>query len=81
MIHQCGTAHAGHWDTRMNPGVRWSLRCDRSEVVVKVATLDVQTALMRPLQRDAGCDTPGVYFVLCQKICPNLGCLVKIYIS
>jgi hypothetical protein len=27
------------------------------------------------------CDTPGVYFTLCQKIYPNLGCSVKISIS
>jgi hypothetical protein len=28
-----------------------------------------------------GCDTPGVYFVLCREINPNLGCSVKISIS
>jgi hypothetical protein len=30
-----------------------------------------------------GYDTPGVYFVLCWEICPNLGCSVKfsIYFS
>jgi hypothetical protein len=28
-----------------------------------------------------GCDTPGVYFVLCREIYPNLGCSVKISIS
>jgi hypothetical protein len=27
------------------------------------------------------CDTPGVYFALCQEINPNLGCSVKISIS
>jgi hypothetical protein len=27
------------------------------------------------------CDTPGVYFVLCREIYPNLGCSVKISIS
>jgi hypothetical protein len=27
------------------------------------------------------CDTPGVYFVLCREINPNLGCSVKISIS
>jgi hypothetical protein len=31
--------------------------------------------------RGEGCDTPGVYFGLCQKNYPNLGCSVKIYIS
>jgi hypothetical protein len=28
-----------------------------------------------------GCDTPGVSFVLCREIYPNLGCSVKISIS
>jgi hypothetical protein len=54
MIRQCDVAHAGQWDTRLDPGARWSLRCDRSEVVVEVATLDVLSALKRPLQRDSG---------------------------
>jgi hypothetical protein len=31
--------------------------------------------------RGEGCDTPGVYFVLCREIYPNLECSVKIYIS
>jgi hypothetical protein len=30
---------------------------------------------------DPLCDTPGVYFVLCRKIYPNLRCSVKISIS
>ena len=30
--------------------------------------------------RGEGCDTPGVSFVLCRKIYPNLGCSVKISI-
>jgi hypothetical protein len=29
----------------------------------------------------AGCDTPGVYFVLCREIYPNLGCSAKVSIS
>jgi hypothetical protein len=33
------------------------------------------------LLRGEGCDTPGVYFVLCWEIYPNLGCSVKISIS
>jgi hypothetical protein len=41
MIRQCGVAHAGQWDTHLDSGTRWSLRCDRSEVVVEVATLEV----------------------------------------
>jgi hypothetical protein len=42
-------------------------------------------SLIRISGRDSfkgeGCDTPGVYFVLCREICPNLGCSVKISIS
>jgi hypothetical protein len=41
MIRQCGVAHAGQWDTHLDSGACWSLRCDRSEVVVEVATLEV----------------------------------------
>jgi hypothetical protein len=33
------------------------------------------------LLRGEGCDTPGVSFVLCREIYPNLGCSVKISIS
>jgi hypothetical protein len=33
------------------------------------------------LLRGGGYDTPGVYFVLCREIYPNLGCSVKISIS
>jgi hypothetical protein len=33
------------------------------------------------LLREEGCDTPGVYFVLCREIYPNLGCSMKISIS
>jgi hypothetical protein len=33
------------------------------------------------LLRGEGCDTPGVYFVLCREICPNLGCSMKFSIS
>jgi hypothetical protein len=49
MIRQCGAAHAGQWDTCLDPGTRWSLRCDRSEVLIEAATLDVLPALMHSL--------------------------------
>jgi hypothetical protein len=64
MIRQCGAAHAGQWDTRLDPGTRWSLRCNHSKVVVEVATLDILSTLTRPLQRDAGilARTPAVEF-------------------
>jgi hypothetical protein len=62
VIYQRGAAHAGQWDTRLNPGARWGLWCNRSEVVVEVAALDILSALTRPLQRDAGilARTPAV---------------------
>jgi hypothetical protein len=64
MVRQCGAAHAGQRDTRLDPGARWGLRCNRSEVVVEVATLNVLSALTRPLQRDVGilARTPAVEF-------------------
>jgi hypothetical protein len=52
MIRQCGTAHVGQWDTRLDLGTRWNLRCDRSEVLVEAVTLDVLLVITRPLQRD-----------------------------
>jgi hypothetical protein len=54
MIRQRGATHAGQWDTRLDPGVHRSLQCNRSKVIVEVATLDVLSTLSRPLQRDAG---------------------------
>jgi hypothetical protein len=41
MIHECGTAHAGQWDTRLDPGARWGLRWYRSKILIEAATLDV----------------------------------------
>jgi hypothetical protein len=49
VICQCGAAHAGQWDTRLNPGARWGLRRNRSEVVVEVAALDILSVLTRSL--------------------------------
>jgi hypothetical protein len=54
MIRQCGAAHTGQWDTRLDPGARWSLRCNHNKVIVEVVALDVLSALTRPLQRDTG---------------------------
>jgi hypothetical protein len=64
MIRQSDAAHAGQWDTRLDSGTRWSLQCNRSKVVVEVATLEVLSALTRPFQRDAGilARTPTVEF-------------------
>jgi hypothetical protein len=54
VICQHGAAHVVQWDTRLNPGARWGLRRNRSEVVVKVAALDILSSLTHPLQGDAG---------------------------
>jgi hypothetical protein len=64
MIRQCGAAHAGQWNTRLDPSARWSLRCNRSEVIIEVVTVDVLSALTHPLQRNAGIfsRTPAVDF-------------------
>jgi hypothetical protein len=68
MIRQCGAAHAGQWDTRLDLGTSWGLRCNRSEVVVEVATLDVLSVLSRPLQRDAGILTRMPAVELCPQV-------------
>jgi hypothetical protein len=49
VICQRSAAHASQWDTRLNSGARWGLRCNRSEVVVEVVALDILSALTRPL--------------------------------
>jgi hypothetical protein len=54
MIRESGAAHAGQGDTRLGPGAHWGLRCYRSEVLIEVATLNILSALKRPLQRDPG---------------------------
>jgi hypothetical protein len=36
---------------------------------------------LQQVYKSSQCDTPGVYFVLCREIYPNLGCSVKISIS
>jgi hypothetical protein len=64
MIRESGAAHAGQGDTRLEPGAHQGLRCYRSEVLIKVATLDVLLALPCPLQRysDVLSRTPAVEF-------------------
>jgi hypothetical protein len=49
MIRESDAAHAGQGDTRLEPGAHWGLRCYHSKVLIEVATLDVLTALSRPL--------------------------------
>jgi hypothetical protein len=41
MIRECGTAHAGQRDTRLEPGAYWGLRCYHSKVLIEAAILDV----------------------------------------
>jgi hypothetical protein len=41
MIRECGAAHAGQRDTRLEPGAYWGLWCYHSKVLIEVATLDV----------------------------------------
>jgi hypothetical protein len=54
-------------------------------VSLGVTYLSTLKSLVRITGRDSfkgeGCDTLGVYFVLCREIYPNLGCSVKISIS
>jgi hypothetical protein len=64
MIRKSGAAHPGQGDTRLRPGAHWRLRCNRSEVLIEVATINVLVALARPFQRDPGIlsRTPVVEF-------------------
>jgi hypothetical protein len=54
MIRKSGTAHTGQGDTRLGPGAHRCLRCNRSENLIEVATIDVLVALVCPFQRDPG---------------------------
>jgi hypothetical protein len=45
------------------------------------ASKDTHRISGRDSFKGEGCDTPGVYFMLCREIYPNLGCAVKISIS
>jgi hypothetical protein len=66
MIRKGGTTHTGQGDTRLGPGAHWCLRCNRSEVLIEVASIDVLAALARPLQGDPGVlsRTPAVELCL-----------------
>jgi hypothetical protein len=68
MIRERGATHVDQWDTRLDPGSRWGLRCYHSKILIDVATLDVSSALPRPLQGDPGIlsRTPAV--VLCPEV-------------
>jgi hypothetical protein len=54
MIRERGADHTGQWDTHLDPGTRWGLRCYRSKILIEVATLDVSSALPHLLQGDPG---------------------------
>jgi hypothetical protein len=66
MIRKGGATHTGHGDTRLGSGAHRCLWCNRSEVLIKVATIYVLVALSRPFQRDPGIlsRTPAVEFCL-----------------
>jgi hypothetical protein len=51
VIRQSGAAYSGQGDTRLGPGAHWHLRCNRSEVLIEVAPIDVLAVLARPFQR------------------------------
>jgi hypothetical protein len=62
MIRKCRTANADKWDARLDSGIPWSLWRNWTKVLVEVATLEVLSALTRPLQRDPSilAHTPAV---------------------
>jgi hypothetical protein len=68
MIRQSGAAYSGQGDIRLRPGAHLCLRCNRSEVLIKVASIDVLAALACPFQRYPGIfsRTPAVEF------CPEI---------
>ena len=68
MIRERSAAHAGQWDTRLDPGTRWGLRCYRNKILIEVVTLDVSSALPRPLQGDPGILSCTPTVELCTKV-------------
>jgi hypothetical protein len=54
MIRQSGAAYSGQEDTRLGSSAHWCLRCNRNEVLIEVAPIDVLAALARPFQRYPG---------------------------
>jgi hypothetical protein len=68
MIRKSDAAHTSQRDTRLRPGAHWCLRCNRSEVLIEVATIDVLAVLAGPFQGDPdilSC-TPSV------ELCPEV---------
>jgi hypothetical protein len=49
MIRESDAAYASQGDTRLGPGAHWGMRCYCSKVLIEVATLNVLSALVRPL--------------------------------
>jgi hypothetical protein len=64
MIRKSDAAHPGQGDTRLRSGSHWRLRCNHTEVLIEVATINVLAALARPFQRDSGIlsRTPAIEF-------------------
>jgi hypothetical protein len=58
MIRECGADHAGQGDARLGPGAQWCLRCNRSEVLIEVATIDV-LAVLGALSKETRASSPA----------------------
>src|SRR6185312_11528619 len=54
VLRKRSTAHPGHRCTWLNPGVHRRPGCRRVQIDIEVASLNVETALSRPLDSDAG---------------------------
>ena len=54
VIREHSTAYPSHRGARLYPGIHRRLGCHHVQTSVEVATLDVETALARPLDGDAG---------------------------
>jgi hypothetical protein len=64
MVRKSGAAHTGQGDTCLGPGAHRCLRCNRNEILIEVATIDVLAALACPFQRDPDIlsRTPAIEF-------------------
>ncbi|KAG2563859.1 hypothetical protein PVAP13_8KG370602 [Panicum virgatum] len=54
VLRKRSTAHPGHRCPWLNPGVHRRPGCRRVQIDIEVASLNVETALSRPLDSDAG---------------------------
>jgi hypothetical protein len=68
MIRKSGAAHTGQRDTRLGPGAHWCLRCNRSKVLIEVATIDVLAVLAGPFQGDSDILSRTPVVELCSEV-------------